>query len=188
MAQAQTDSITDGGKIIDEIVAIVGDNYILKSDIDKEFETLEEQSGADFTVDDKYTILNSLIAKKILLYQAQLDSIVIAPERVDGEIDRRMQYILSQFPGGEKDFIKYIGKSIEEFKAQTRERLYSEMLVQEMQQKIIKDIKITPTEVKKYFNNIPKDSLPPIDAEVVVGQIVSKPKITEAEKENYLFN
>ena len=70
MAQAQTDSITDGGKIIDEIVAIVGDNYILKSDIDKEFETLEEQSGADFTVDDKYTILNSLIAKKILLYQS----------------------------------------------------------------------------------------------------------------------
>lgn len=188
--QAQTDSTgvdtttTEySGKILDEIVAIVGDNYILKSDIDKEFETLEEQSGADFTSEDKYTILNSLIAKKILLYQAQLDSIVIAPERVDSEIDRRMQYILSQFPGGEQDFIKYIGKSIEEFKAQTRERLYTEMLVQEMQQKIIKDIKITPTEVKKYFNNIPKDSLPPIDAEVVVGQIVSKPKITEAEKE-----
>ncbi len=189
-AQAQTDSTTIdtsttkySGKIIDEIVAIVGDNYILKSDIDKEFETLEEQSGEDFSIDDRHAILNSLIAKKILLYQAQLDSIVIAPERVDGEINRRMQYILSQFPGGEQDFIKYIGKSIEEFKAQTRERLYSEMLVQEMQQKIIKDIKITPTEVKKYFNGIPKDSLPPIDAEVVVGQIVSKPKITDAEKE-----
>lgn len=182
-AAIQAQTTTPEGKILDEIVAIVGDNYILKSDIDKEFETLEEQSGVTFTADDKYQILNSLIAKKILLYKAQLDSVDIAPERVDSEIDRRMIYLLSQFPGGEDDFVKYIGKSIEEFKAQTRERLYQDMLVQEMQQKIIKDVKITPTEVRKYFSNIPKDSLPPIDAEVVVGQIVRKPKVTEAEKE-----
>lgn len=171
------------GKILDEIVTIVGDNYILKSDIDKEFETLEEQSGAKFTVDDRMPILSSLIAKKLLLYQAQLDSISIAPERVDGEIERRMAYILSQFPGGEDDFVKYLGKSIEEFKAQTREKLHQEMMIQEMQQNIVKDIKITPVEVKRYFNSLPKDSLKPISAEVVVAQIVRYPQVTQLEKD-----
>lgn len=171
------------GKILDEIVTIVGDNYILKSDIDKEFETLEEQSEAKFTDEDRIPILSSLIAKKLLLYQAQLDSVSIAPERVDVEIDRRMAYILSQFPGGEDDFEKYLGKSIEEFKAQTREKLHQEMMIQEMQQNIVKDIKITPVEVKRYFNSLPKDSLKPISAEVVVAQIVRFPQVTDLEKE-----
>lgn len=177
-AQPETD-----GRILDEIVAIVGDNYILRSDIDKEFATLEEQSGVQFKDEDRYQILNSLIAKKILLYKAQLDSVVIAPERVDSEIERRMAYILAQFPGGEDDFIKYIGKSIEEFKAQTRARLYEEMLVNEMQQKILKDVKITPSEVIKYYSDIPKDSLPQINAEVTLAQIVRFPKVTQAEKD-----
>lgn len=171
------------GQIIDEIVAVVGDNYILKSDIDKEFETLEEQSGVVFTEDDKYKILSSLIAKKLLLYQAQLDSVTVAPERVDGEINRRMQYILSQFPGGEDDFVKYIGKSIEQFQEETRTKLYLEMVIQEMQQSIVKDIKITPTEVKRYFKSMPTDSLKPVDAEVIVAQIIRYPKITDAEKD-----
>lgn len=171
------------GKIIDEIVTIVGDNYILKSDIDKEFETLKEQSGATFTEKDRMPILSSLIAKKLLLYQAQLDSITIAPERVDAEIQRRMAYILSQFPGGEKEFVKYLGKSIEEFKEQTREKLHQEMMIQEMQQSIVKDIKITPVEVKRHFRSLPKDSLKPISAEVVVAQIVRYPQITQAEKD-----
>ncbi|HYG15245.1 MAG TPA: peptidylprolyl isomerase [Bacteroidia bacterium] len=172
-------------RIIDEIVAIVGDNYILKSDIDKEFALLEEQAGTEdivFTEEDRYTILNSLIAKKILLYQAQLDSITISEERVNSEIDRRMMYILSQFPGGEDDFEKYVGKSIDEFKAQTKAQMYQQMMVQEMQQTILKDIKITPTEVRNYYNSIPKDSLPLIDAEVTVAQLLRKPKVTEDEK------
>lgn len=171
------------GRIIDEIVAIVGDNYILKSDIDKEYETLKEETGVVFTDQDRMQILNSLIAKKILLYKAQLDSIEITDERVDSEIDRRMAYLLSQFPGGEEDFEKYIGKTVEEFKNQSRKRLREDLLVQEMQQKIIKDIKITPTEVRKYYNDIPKDSLPRIDAEVVVAQIVRNPIITQEEKD-----
>lgn len=171
------------GKILDEIVSIVGDNYILKSDIDKEFETLEEQTGTKFTIDDRMPILSSLIAKKLLLYQAQLDSITVAPERVDAEIERRMAYILSQFPGGEKEFEKYLGKSIVQFKSETREKLHQEMMIQEMQQSIVKDIKITPVEVKRYFKNIPKDSLKPIDAEVVVAQIVRYPQVTQAEKD-----
>jgi peptidyl-prolyl cis-trans isomerase SurA len=171
------------GQILDEIVAIVGDNYILKSDIDKEFETLEEQSGVTFTEDDRYQILSSLIAKKLLLYQAQIDSVTVAPERVDAEIDRRMLYILSQFPGGEDDFVKYIGKSIEQFKEETRAKLQQEMVIQEMQQTIVRDIKITPTEVKRYFKKLPKDSLEPVNAEVVVAQIVRYPKITQAEKD-----
>jgi peptidyl-prolyl cis-trans isomerase SurA len=178
-----TDTIKQDGRIVDEIIAIVGDNYILKSDIDKEFATLEEQSGVTFEDDDRYQILNSLIAKKIVLYKAQLDSIEIAPERIDGEIERRMAYILAQFPGGEDDFVKYLGKSIEEFKAQTREKLLEEMLINEMQQKILKDVKITPTEVRNYYKSIPHDSLPHIDAEVTLAQIVRKPKVTDLERE-----
>lgn len=174
---------TPEGKIIDEIVTIVGDNYILKSDIDKEFETLEERSGTTLTMEDRVPILSSLIAKKILLYQAQLDSIIIQPERLDGEIERRMAYILSQFPGGEEDFVKYLGKSIEQFKEQTREKLEQELMIQEMEQKIVKDIKITPVEVRRYFNSLPQDSLKPVDAEVVVAQIVRYPQITQTEKD-----
>lgn len=171
-------------RVIDEVVAIVGENYVLRSDIDKEFETLKEQVGAEFVHDSmKVDILDQLIFNKLLLYKAQLDSVVISDEQVDGKMEERMQYILGHFGGDEKALEQYLGQTVNEFKAKTRPKMKEQMLIQEMKNQIIREVKVTPSEVRKYFNNIPKDSLPPIPAEVEVAQILIKPKVSDFARE-----
>jgi peptidyl-prolyl cis-trans isomerase SurA len=171
-------------KVIDEIVAVVGDNYILRSDIEKEYETLREQMGAEYISDTiKIDILDQLISKKILLHKAQLDSIDISDERLEGEMEQKLQMILSHFGGNEKALEDYLGTTVVEFKAKTKPKMKEQLLVQEMQNSIIGEVKISPSEVRKYFNSIPKDSLPPVPAEVEIAQIVRKPKVSAEAKE-----
>jgi len=170
-------------KMIDEIVAVVGDNYILRTDIEKEFETLREQMGADQVHDSmRIDILDQLISKKLLLYQAQLDSIVIPDEQVNAQMDQKMAYILGHFGGDEKKLEQYLKMTIPEFKAKTKPKLREQILIQQMESQIINQVKVTPSEVRKYFNKIPKDSLPPVPSEVEVAQIVKRPQVSEFAK------
>ena len=170
-------------QVVDRIVAVVGDNYILSSDLDKEFETAKEQLAGDIPENLRVDILDQLIAKKIVLFKAQLDSVAIADDRVDAELDRRLGIILLQFNGDENAFEAYLGKSILQFKNDTRAKLREQMLIQEMEGKILKDVKITPTDVKKYYYSIPEDSLPLIGAEVEVAQIMIKPEVNSISRE-----
>ncbi len=171
-------------QVIDEVVAIVGDNYILRSDIEKEFETLKEQMGKEFVHDSmKIDILDQLIAKKLLLYKAQLDSVVISDEQVEAKMDERMNYILSHFGGDEKALEKYLGMTIPEFKDKTRQKLREQLLVQEMQNQIIREVKISPAEVRNFYAELSKDSLPPVPAEVEVAQILIQPKVSQIAKD-----
>lgn len=167
-------------QVIDEVVAVVGDNYILRSDIEKEFETLREQMGKEFVHDSlRVDILDQLISKKLLLYKAQLDSVVISDDMVDGKLEEKLNYILAHFQGNEKALENYLGMTIPEFKAKTRPKLKEQLLIQEMQNQIIREVKVSPAEVRKYFQDISKDSLPPVPAEVEVAQIMIGPEISE---------
>lgn len=170
-------------QIIDEVVAVVGDNYILRSDIEKEYETLKEQMGKEFVHDSmRIDILDELIAKKLLLYKAQLDSVVISDELVDAKMDERLNYILGHFNGDEKALEKYLGMTVPEFKEKTRGKLKEQLLIQEMQSQIIKEVKVSPAEVRNFFNELSQDSLPPVPAEVEVAQIVVNPKVSPEAK------
>lgn len=169
-----------GPQVIDEVVAVVGDNYILRSDIEKEFETLKEQMGKDFVHDSlRVDILDQLISKKLLLYKAQLDSVEVGDDQVDAKIDEKLAYILGHFGGDEKALEKYLGMTVPEFKAKTRSKMREQILIQQMQQQIISEVKVSPAEVRKFFQEMEKDSLPPVPAEVEIGQIMINPKVSD---------
>lgn len=170
--------------VLDEMIAMVGDNYILKSDIEKEFQTLKEEFGEKELNDSlQMYIFNSLITSKILLYKAQLDSIVVGDDRVESEMERKLYFVMTHFGGDEKAFENYLGMSLLEFKNKTKGKIKEQLLVQEMKNTVLSNVKVTPSEVRKYFNDLPKEKLVPIPASVEVAQIVMSPKHSSYSEE-----
>ncbi|MCK9203999.1 MAG: peptidylprolyl isomerase [Bacteroidales bacterium] len=176
-AQVKADSILDG------IVAIVGGNVILKSDIENQYIQIRSQGNIQGTATGlKCQILESLLFQKLLLHQSQVDSITVTDDQVESEMDRRMRYFLSQ-AGTPERLEEHFGKSLLEIKNELRSVVKEQMLTEQAQQKITKDVTITPAEVKSFFRKMPKDSIPLINAEIELGVIVKQPQIGEEEKQ-----
>lgn len=169
-------------KIIDRIIAVVATNPILQSELETQYkQMLTEQ--APVTESSRCNLLEELLYQKLLLAQAEKDSLTVSEAQVDQEMDRRINYFIQQF-GSEEKFTAFYGKSIEDFKADLRDNVRDLLLAQQQQSKITGDITVTPNDVRTYYNSIPEDSIPLINAEIEIGQIVRKPKITpEAKKE-----
>jgi peptidyl-prolyl cis-trans isomerase SurA len=169
-------------KVIDRIVAVVGNNYILQSDLETEYQQMmTNQEPVDENTRCK--IMEELLYQKLLLAQAQKDSLDVSEGQVEQELDRRMKFYLQKFGNSEERFADFYGKSSEDFKADYKDDVRDLLLEQQMQSKITGDLAVTPNEVKEYFNSIPPDSIPFINAEVEIGQIVKKPVISlEAKK------
>jgi len=168
-------------KIIDRIVATVGNNPILQSEVDAQYRQAVEQ-GEPETDATRCKVFEELLYQKLLLAQAQKDSLSVTEAQVEQEMDRRLQYYIRQF-GSEEKFTEFYGKTVDEFKVDFRENMRNLLLAQQMQNKVIGDVTVTPNEVKEYFNSIPTDSLPFINEEVEIGQIVKAPVVTpEAKK------
>lgn len=166
---------------LDKIVAVVGSNIILKSDLDLQYSIyLSNGNAVDPSV--KCTILQSLISTKLLNQQAIIDSIEVKGEEVDNELDRRMRRMISQ-AGGEEKLEGFLGKSIIQYKEDIRNDIKENMIAERMRSKITEKVNTTPEDIKKFFNGIPKDSLPTFNKEVEVGQIVFEPKLSKEEKE-----
>jgi peptidyl-prolyl cis-trans isomerase SurA len=175
-AQSHQDSIVDG------IVAIVGGNMILLSDIENQYLQLRLQgtiAGTATTL--KCQILENMLFQKLLLHQAQVDSITVTETQVESEMDRRMRYFISQ-AGSPERLEEHFGKTLIEIKNELKDVIREQMLVEQAQQKITKDVNITPSEVKAFFRKMPKDSIPEISAEYEVGMIVRTPQLGEEEK------
>ncbi len=159
--------------VLDEIIAIVGESVILKSDLDKEYYQLVVQYP-EYDGNLKCELFDQLLAQKLLLYQADLDSIVIADERLDYEINRRIEYYAQQAGGVEK-LEKYLGIPIIQYKDEMRKKVKEQMLIQEAQSGLLGDLKVSPTEVRKFFQEIPTDSIPLFSAEVEAAQLMIIP-------------
>jgi peptidyl-prolyl cis-trans isomerase SurA len=115
--------------------------------------------------------------------QADKDSTVsIKDEQVDAELDRRMNYYLAQF-GSEDKFVAFYGKSVKAYKEEMRDDIRYILMAQQMQQKIVGDVKVSPADVRAYFNAIPNDSLPLINTEVEIGQLIKKPLVSAQAKQ-----
>ncbi|MBC7425514.1 MAG: peptidylprolyl isomerase [Bacteroidia bacterium] len=164
------------GSVLDEVVAIIGNTPVLRSECDIEFSSLEMEIKADPKL--KCLILQQLLIKKMLLHQAKIDSLPISNEQLEGKIDNKIRFFESQV-GSREQLEKYLGKSIEEYKGDIREKMRDQMLIEEMQNKILSNIKISPSEVREFYARIPKDSLPLISSELEVAQIIVKPKVSE---------
>lgn len=167
--------------VIDKIVAVVGDKAILFSDVEAQALQMQAQSGvSDSTI--RCNVLEDIIIQKLLLNQAEKDSVTVSDEQVDAELNKKIRYFVNQIGSVEK-LEAYLGKSIIKIKDDFKERIRDQLVVQQMQSKIAGDLKVTPAEVKAYFDNIPQDSLPLIESEIQVAQILKKPPVNEVERQ-----
>ena len=172
--------------VIDEIIATVGNRIITRSDLEYAFEGYKYQSGLVAVEDEeeiKCNILEQLIFQKLLIHQAELDSITITESQINERIDYNIrQQVMYNFGGNTQKLEQYYGKSIAEIKADSREQMRDEYLSEEMQKKLTADLHIINQEVKEYFNTIPEDEIPVIPIEYEIAQIVKTPVISETEK------
>lgn len=166
---------------IDKIVAIVGDKAILLSEVETQVLQMEQQTTSK-DPNLKCNVLEDIIIQKLLLNQAEKDSVVVSDDQVDGELSKKIRYFVGQIGSIEK-LEAYLGKSIVQIKDDFRDRIRDQLVVQQMQGKIAGDVKVSPSEVKAYFEDIPADSIPFIESEIQVAQILKKPPVNQSERE-----
>ena len=162
--------------MIDRVVAVVGDYTILQSDIESQY--LQMRAQRVTLPDLRCNILRSFLEQKLMLDQAKIDSIEVSESTVNTELENRMQYFINQI-GGQDELEAYFGKTILEIKEDFRESMREQLITQKMEQKITGDIKVTPSEVRKFYNGLNPDSIPTIDAQVEIQQIVAYPPLSE---------
>lgn len=168
------------GKTIDKIIAIVGDNVILHSDIENQYMQYVMQ-GYTNTAEIRCQIFEEMLFQKMLLNKAEIDSISVSASQVDGELDRRMRYFIRQI-GSEQKLEEYYNKSILELKSELRGSIREQLLVSEVQRTLTDGISITPSEVKEFYNKLPKDSLPLIPQQFKVAEITIIPEVSHKDK------
>lgn len=160
--------------LADKIIAIVGDKIVLKSDIINYMDDLKRQ-GNELPADARCVLLEKMMQDKALILQAEKDSLPISDEEVESELDQRIRYFIMQY-GGKEAFEQIAGRTIYQVKDDFRKSIKDGRLAKSMRDKIVEYVKITPNEVRDYFNKLPKDSLPFYETELVIGQIVLYPK------------
>jgi peptidyl-prolyl cis-trans isomerase SurA len=162
--------------MVDKIVGVVGKNQILYSDVEDQYLQMVAQGVKPLP--SKCQIFEELLSQKLLVNQADVDSIMVDEAQVELELSDRISYFINQI-GSEEKLIEYFGKSILEIKADMRDAIHDQMLMQKMRGEITADMSITPQEVRGYYNKLPKDSIPYIEAEVEINQITIRPATSE---------
>lgn len=169
-------------QIIDEVVAVVGANYILQSDIEAQYIQYRMQGAIKDARATRCAILEDMLFQKLLLNQAELDSVQITDDQIEQTMDARFRYYIQQF-GSQEKLEQFYKKPLLQIKEEFRTLVQEQLMVDEVEQKLTKDIKVTPSEVRNFFNKIPTDSIPMIEMEYEVGQIVKEPIISKEEME-----
>ena len=167
---------------IDNIVAIIGEEVVLKSDIEKQFLELKNQSQTHLNTDMKCVVFNGLLQQKLLLHQAKIDSVKVTEDEVENELDRRFRHYI-QMLGSQENFERFYNKSIIELKDEFKIAIKEQLLSNKVRSSITQDIKVSPSEVNTFYNAIPIDSIPYFNTRVEVSQIVIFPKVNPLIKE-----
>jgi len=167
-------------QIIDRVVAVVGGSPILQSEIEAQYQQLlDEQVPVD--QNSRCIILEDFLYQKLLVAQAIKDSVEVSNEQVEQELDRRLRYFINQF-GSEERFEAFYGKSVDDWRTEFKDNVRDILQAQEMQRQVVGSVTVTPNEVKTYFNSIHPDSIPFINAEIEVAQIVKQPAVSDFAK------
>ena len=167
--------------VIDEVVWVVGDEAILKSDV--ESERLNAQyEGRKFDGDPYCVIPEQLAVQKLFLHQAELDSIDVSEQEVLSRLEQQTNWLIDQI-GSKEKMEEYYNKTSTQIREMLRENIRNGMIVQKMQQEIIGNIKIVPADVRRYFKNLPQDSIPYVPTQVEVQVVTLEPKIPQEEIE-----
>ena len=175
-------SVYGQDNVIDEVVWVVGDEAILKSDV--ESERLNAQyEGRKFDGDPYCIIPEQLAVQKLFLHQAAIDSIEVSEQEVIGQVERRTNWLIEQVGGSKEILEEYYNKTSTQIREMLRENIRDGLTVQKMQQHIVGEIKITPAEVRRYFKDLPQDSIPFVPTQVEVQIVTLEPKIPLEEVE-----
>lgn len=168
--------------VIDQVIARIGGEYILLSELEEQFALAASQSNEDIPPEARCNLLDQILVGKLLYNQSKLDSIEVGDAEVETQLNARIDRILSYMGGDINQFEDYYGQSITATKEQFREDLREQLAVDRMRGSVVREVKVTPAEVKKFFADIPRDSLPYFNSEVEVGEIAMRPVANEATK------
>ena len=167
--------------VIDEVVWVVGDEAILKSDV--ESERLNAQyEGRKFDGDPYCVIPEQLAIQKLFLHQAELDSIDVSEQDVLSRLEQQTNWLIDQI-GSKEKMEEYYNKTSTQIREMLRENIRNGLIVEKMQREIVGDIKIVPADVRRYFKNLPQDSIPFVPTQVEVQIVTLEPKIPQEEIE-----
>lgn len=171
-----------GGVPVDGIVAVIGKGIIMQSDLEKHYLDYTSQFN---TVEDpeetKCYILETLIFNKLMVDQAELDSIEITDDEVEYRINARLSYFLQQVGGNTKYIEEYFHKPMAEIKKDLKEMMYEQALIEQVQSKITGSITVTPSEVKQFASNLNPDSMPVVPTAYQFGEVVKIPPVSDEE-------
>ena len=167
--------------VADKIIAVVGDKIILQSDIENSMNDMVRQ-GMELPTNAKCLVLEQAMGVKALVLQAQKDSLPITEEEVETEIDNQIRGFIGQY-GSKEELERVAGKTVYQLKEDFKDGFKDRKLAQLMRNKVVSDIRITPNEVKIYYDKIPKDSLFLYESEVEISQIVTYPKASREAEE-----
>lgn len=165
--------------IIDEIIWIVGDESILKSEVEEQ--RIRAQYEGMTIEGDPYCVIPEQIAiQKLYLHQAELDSIEVNESTVMSQVDMRMNYFISQI-GSKEKMEEYFGKNVVALREDMRKMVRDQMIIQQMQQTLVENIKSTPADVRRFYNGLAEDSIPTVPAQVELQIISYQPRIPQEE-------
>jgi peptidyl-prolyl cis-trans isomerase SurA len=167
------------GKVVDRIIGVVGSEIILQSDLEASVLEMTEGKGSDDPA-MRCSVYENLLYQKLLLNQAKLDSIEVSDGEVQSQVERRIDYFIQMF-GSVEEFEKYYGKSQAQLKEEYFDLIKDQLLVQKMQDNVTSKVKVTPADVLRYYQTVPKDSIPLIGEQVEYSKIEIAPKVRDSE-------
>ena len=167
--------------VIDEVIWIVGEEAILRSEVEKE-RLRAQYEGTPISGDPYCVIPEQLAIQKLYLHQAELDSIEVNESSVSSQVDMRMDYYISQI-GSKEKMEEYFRKSSTEIREEMMIGVRNQMIIQQMQSKLTENIQPTPAEVRRYYNTLPSDSIPMVPAQVEVQILSIEPPVPLEETE-----
>ena len=166
--------------VLDRIIVKVDNYFILKSEVENQYQQYITSGQANSP--NRCQILEGLVVNKLMLAKAEIDSVIVDDKRIEAELNSRMEQMEGQY-GSAKNIVEAYGKSIATLKEDLRSSLKEQLTGRKMQDKITDDVKITPKEVAAFFNEIPRDSLPYLPAEVEISHIIRLAKPNKNQKE-----
>lgn len=166
-------------EVIDRVIAVVGKHPILLSDLQS---SLLQREGQGMPL-EKCRAFEMLLYQKLLIAAAERDSITVSEAELEQELSRRMAYFIQQF-GSEEKLEAFYGKRTNVIKDELRNEVEDQMLAERMAARVTGDTKVSPAEIREYYNSMPEDSLPLVEAEVELQQLVRKPVWSEEAKKD----
>ncbi len=171
------------GEVVDKIIAKVDDKIVLKSELESAYISfLSSPQAREFQGDARCVILNNFIETKLMAVMADIDSTIIDDSRVEYELQSRVQQIVQRF-GSEEAIEQAYGKTVDQIMSEIRPDIKEQITVQEQEKLVLEGISVTPREVRQFYNQIPKDSLPLYSMEYEIGVILMEPEVNDSEKD-----